>query len=79
MVLQTLAQGEGYHLTVLEIKWQKKGDYLKSMKLLLHGPSMSVLMEGYQDKNTITSLRGTLVPGKTLNNIISKIPVIGIL
>ena len=27
--------------------------------------------------STTTSLRGTLVPAKTLNNIISKIPVIG--
>ena len=33
-------------------------------------------MEGYQNSD-ITSLRGTLVPAKTLNKIISKIPVIG--
>ena len=33
-------------------------------------------MEGYQDQK-VTSLRGTLVPAKTLNKIISKIPVIG--
>ena len=33
-------------------------------------------MEGYQDPN-ITSLRGTLVPAKTLNTLISKIPVLG--
>ena len=33
-------------------------------------------MEGYQDKE-ITSLRGTLVPAKTLNKMISKIPVLG--
>ena len=40
------------------------------------GPSISVLMEGYQDQN-VTSLRGTLVPAKTLNKMISRIPVIG--
>ena len=34
-------------------------------------------MEGYQDENGITSLKGTLVPAKTLNRVISKIPVIG--
>ena len=34
-------------------------------------------MEGYQDGNGIISLRGTLVPAKTLNKMISKIPVIG--
>ena len=33
-------------------------------------------MEGYQNQST-TSLRGTLVPAKTLNKMISKIPVIG--
>ena len=38
---------------------------------------MSVLMDGYQDENKLTSLRGTLVPAKTLNKIIAKIPVIG--
>ena len=34
-------------------------------------------MEGYQDQKGLTSLRGTLVPAKNLNRIISKIPVIG--
>ena len=34
-------------------------------------------MEGYQDENGITSLREPLVPAKTLNKMISKIPVIG--
>ena len=46
------------------------------MKYWLLGPSISVLMEGYKD-NKITSLRGTLVPAKTLNKMISKIPVLG--
>ena len=34
-------------------------------------------MDGYQDENDLTSLRGTLIPAKTLNKMISKIPVIG--
>ena len=33
-------------------------------------------MEGYQNPST-TSLRGTLIPAKTLNKMISKIPLIG--
>ena len=33
-------------------------------------------MDGYQDSK-LTSIRGTLVPAKTLNKIISKIPLIG--
>ena len=50
---------------------------MKLNEILALGPSISVLMEGYQDKSGLTSLRGTLVPAKTLNKIISKIPVIG--
>ena len=34
-------------------------------------------MEGCQDENDLTSLKGILVPAKTLNKMISKIPVIG--
>ena len=41
------------------------------------GPSISVYMEGYRDQNNLTSLRGTLVPAKNLNKILSKIPVVG--
>ena len=42
------------------------------------GPSVSVLVDGYVEKKSgLVSLRGTLVPAKQLNNLISKIPVIG--
>ena len=47
------------------------------MKFMLTVPSMSVLMDGYQELNDITSLRGTLIPAKNLNKLISKIPVLG--
>ena len=56
---------------------EKSGQFLKLNEILALGPSISVLMEGYQDENGITSLKGTLVPAKTLNRVISKIPVIG--
>ena len=56
---------------------QKNQRFLKLNEILALGPSISVLMEGYQDEKGLTSLRGTLVPAKTLNKMISKIPVIG--
>ena len=56
---------------------EKNKNFLKLNEILSLGPSISVLMEGYQDGNGLTSLRGTLVPAKTFNKIISKIPVIG--
>jgi hypothetical protein len=34
-------------------------------------------MNGYIEKSGLTSLRGTLVPAKMLNSLISKIPVVG--
>ena len=55
---------------------EKEKDLLKLNEILALGPSISVLMEGYQNSST-TSLRGTLVPAKTLNKLISKIPLIG--
>ena len=74
--LADLAEGEGISFQILEISMQKKKDVLKLNEILALGPSISVLMEGYKDSK-ITSLRGTLVPAKTLNKLISKIPVIG--
>ena len=42
------------------------------------GPSISILIDGYIDnKSGLTSLRGTMVPAKDLNKLISKIPVLG--
>ena len=55
---------------------EKNQGTLKLNEILALGPSISVIMEGYQTPN-LTSLRGTLVPAKTLNKMISKIPVIG--
>ena len=74
--LADLAEGEGITFDTLEIKMEKNKKTLYLKEILALGPSISVLMEGYQDQN-VTSLRGTLVPAKTLNTMISKIPVIG--
>ena len=74
--LADLAEGEGLSFDILEISMEKNNELLKLNEILALGPSISVLMEGYQDKS-ITSLRGTLIPAKTLNKLISKIPLIG--
>jgi len=74
--LADLAEGEGLSFDVLEIKMEKNKNILKINEMLALGPSISVLMDGYQN-STVTSLRGTLVPAKTLNKMISRIPVLG--
>ena len=75
--LADLVKGKGLSFDVLEIDMEKDKNFLKINEILALGPSMSVLMEGYQNETGLTSLRGTLIPAKTLNKIISKIPVIG--
>ena len=74
--LADLAEGEGLSFDILEINMEKNKETLNLTEILALGPSMSVLMEGYQNPE-VTSLRGTLIPAKTLNKMISKIPVIG--
>ena len=74
--LADLAKGKVISFDILEISMEKTNDLLKINEILALGPSISVFMEGYQDTST-TSLRGSLVPAKTLNKLISKIPVIG--
>ena len=74
--LADLAEGEGLSFDILEINMERTNDSLKLNEIIALGPSISVLMEGYQNPS-ITSLKGNLVPAKTLNTIISKIPVLG--
>ncbi len=73
--LADLAKGEGLSFDSLDIDLENNKGFLKINEILALGPSLSVLMDGYQDKEGLTSLRGTLVPAKTLNKMISKIPV----
>jgi len=74
--LADVAEGEGLSFDILEINIEKSKNLLKLNEILALGPSISVLMEGYQNPQ-VTSLRGTLIPAKTLNKLISKIPLIG--
>jgi hypothetical protein len=41
------------------------------------GPAISILMDGYIEKDKLVSLRGTLVPATTLNKVIGSIPLLG--
>ena len=75
--LADLAEGEGLSFETLEINMSNQNGFLKLDEIYAVGPSISVLMEGYKEENGLTSLRGTLVPAKNLNKILSKIPVIG--
>ena len=70
--------GKGISFDTLEIKFTKDSEVLRINELYAIGPSLSILMNGYvENKSGLTSLRGTMVPARTLNKIIAKIPFIG--
>ncbi|MDC0450183.1 AsmA-like C-terminal region-containing protein, partial [Pelagibacteraceae bacterium] len=73
-----LLSGEGMSFDILEINMKSDKNVSTVEEILALGPSLSVLMDGYIEKKTgLVSLGGTLVPAKTLNKLISKIPVVG--
>ena len=73
-----LLSGDGMSFDTLEIKMSNNNNVTTVKEILALGPSVSVLMDGYIEKKSgLTSLSGTLVPAKTLNNLISKIPIVG--
>tara|TARA_Y200000002_G_scaffold321846_1_gene282168 strand:- start:969 stop:3137 length:2169 start_codon:yes stop_codon:yes gene_type:complete len=70
--------GEGLSFDKLEIIMEKNDKILNLKELYAIGPSISILMEGYVDSKTgLVSLRGTMVPAKTLNKFLSKVPFLG--
>jgi hypothetical protein len=70
--------GEGLSFEKLEMIMEKDTKILNLNELYAIGPSISILMEGYVDSKTgLISLRGTMVPAKTLNKFLSKIPIVG--
>lgn len=75
--LADIAEGEGLSFDKIEINMSNNKGFVNLNELYAVGPSISVLMEGYKEKNGLTSMRGTLVPAKNLNKFLSKIPVIG--
>ena len=73
-----LLSGDGISFERLEINFTNDNKVLEINEIYAVGPSISILMEGYQDSSTkLVSLKGTMVPAKELNKLISKIPVLG--
>ena len=70
--------GEGMTFDILEINLKNDSNVTTVEEILALGSSISVLMDGYIEKKSgLISFSGTLVPAKTLNSLISKIPVVG--
>ncbi len=72
-----LLTGEGIRFSDFEMTFSNKNNSLRIEELYAIGPAISILMDGYIEKNELVSLRGTLVPATTINRTISSIPLIG--
>ena len=71
-------KGEGLSFDKLEMNIEKNNQVLNLKELYAIGPSISILMDGYVESKTgLVSLRGTMVPAKTLNKFLSKLPIVG--
>ncbi len=69
--------GEGISFDTFEMESITKGNWIDINETYASGPAISILLNGYVDKGKLVSLRGTLVPARTINSIISSIPIVG--
>jgi len=73
-----LLSGEGMSFESLDVKLKSDKNTTTVEEILALGSSISLHMDGYIEKKSgLISLSGTMVPAKTLNTLISKIPVVG--
>jgi len=73
-----LLSGKGMSFDTLEIDLRDEANVTIIEEILALGSSVSLHMKGYMEKKSgLISLSGTLVPAKTLNKLVSKIPVVG--
>jgi len=76
--IAVLLSGEGLDFESMEIKFNDNKKIRTISEIYAVSPSLTILMEGYiENKTGLTSLRGTMVPAKEINKLISKIPVLG--
>ena len=72
-----LLSGEGIRFNEFEMNFTNEGKLMTIDEIYAIGPAISILMEGYIEKDNLISLRGTLVPATTINKTISSIPILG--
>ena len=72
-----LLSGEGIRFNEFEMNFSNKENLMTINEIYSIGPAISILMEGYVEKDRLVSFRGTLVPATTLNKVIGSIPFLG--
>jgi hypothetical protein len=72
-----LLSGEGIGFDEFEMNFENQNNLTTINEIYAIGPAISILMEGYVEKNKLVSLRGTLVPATTINKAVGTIPILG--
>ena len=72
-----LLTGEGIRFTDFEMIFSNKGKLMTIDEIYAIGPAISIMMSGYIESEKLVSLRGTLVPARTINRTIASIPLVG--
>ena len=72
-----ILSGEGIRFDEFEMNFNNKENLMTINEIYAIGPAISILMDGYVEKNKLISLRGTLVPATTINKAIGSIPILG--
>ena len=72
-----LLSGEGIGFDEFEMNFENQNNLTTINEIYAIGPAISILMDGYVEKNKLVSLRGTLVPATTINKAIGTIPILG--
>ena len=72
-----ILSGEGIRFEDFEMNFKNEGSTMTINEIYAIGPAISILMDGYVEKDKTISLRGTLVPATTINKFIGSIPVLG--
>ena len=72
-----ILSGEGITFDEFEMNFENQNRLTTINEMYAIGPAISILMEGYVEKNELISLKGSLVPATTLNNVIGNLPVLG--
>ena len=75
--ISDILSGEGIRFDDFEMNFKNEGTTMTIGEIYAIGPAISILMDGYIEKNKTISLRGTLVPATTINKFIGSIPVVG--
>ena len=72
-----LLTGEGIRFNEFEMKFRNEKKLMTIDEIYAIGPAISIMMDGYVQKDELISLRGTLVPATTLNKVIGSLPLLG--